>query len=545
MRAAAGCYRWLRRLSVIACVSFGLIVAVALPASAHAVLEHSTPAADAVVKTEPADVVLTYDETVVTASDALQVYDDKLQPVKAGPTTHPNGTGDTIETALPPGLTDGTYTVTWRVTSADTHIVSGSFEFSIGHRTKVTGEPPTVNQDSATLTASGLIRGLGYLGLIAGPGMLVVAIWLWPAGLAMRRVRRVVIGGGALLAVVTVVGFLVQGALASGVPLKHAFHGSALRLGLDGRFGRAGLERLALLMLLADLTLGLRGREQVQRYAVSAAALALAATWPYAGHASTGSMVPLAYIADLVHVSAMAIWLGGLLLLVVGALTVADGRTADVVGRFSELALITVTLIVATGLFAAWRNVRHWGALTATTYGVLLLVKTGIVVLAICAAYLSRHVARRLGGSGEATLGRLRRTVAAEAGVAVVVLGVTAALTGTAQAYEVYAPSFTHSANDGGIVVTVHLDRTRVGSSELVVSTRRVDGDVQRIISISGSLTEVDPPVGPLPITFHAGGTGREAAPVVFPDQGSWQVQLNVQTSAINEIAVTATIPIR
>lgn len=537
--------RWPRRVAVLVPASVAFLIAMALPASAHAVLEHSTPAADTIVKTEPVVVVLTYDESVVAASDAIHVYDDHLQAVKAGSTSHPAGKGSSIEASLPPGLANGTYTVTWRVTSADTHIVSSSFEFSIGHHTKVVGSPPTIRQDPATLTDSGVIRGLGYLGLVLGPGMLIAALWLWPAGLALGRVRRTIVGGSIGLAVVTLAGFVVQGGLAAGVPLAHAFDRSALRLGVEGRFGKAGMERLALLVVLLDLFLILRNDERRRRYAVSFAGLALAATWAYAGHASTGSLVPLSFIADLVHVAAMATWLGGLALLLVGVLPTVTEGAQGVVARFSEWALASVTLLVATGLYASWRNVRHWGAYTATRYGVLLLVKSGVVVVVIAVAVVSRRLVARRTAAREMPLSRLRWSVGAEAGIAVVILAITAALTGTAQAYEVYAPAFSQAATDGDIVVTVHLDHTRVGSVELVVSTRRVNGDVQKIAVISGSLTEVDPPVGPLPITFHSGGVGREVATVSFPDQGTWQVQLNVQTSPINEIEVAATVPIR
>ena len=62
---------------------------------------------------------------------------------------------------------------------------------------------------------------------------------------------------------------------------------------------------------------------------------------------------------------------------------------------------------------------------------------------------------------------------------------------------------------------------------------------------LDGSLTEVNPPVGPLPLTFQSRGVGREVATVTFPSQGDWTVQLDVQTSAINEIAVSTTIPVR
>ena len=546
MRAAGGhrWRRWCSRVAFLLPACGAVVAATALPASAHAVLEHSYPAAEAVLRARPVVVDLTFDETVLAASDALHVYDDHLQPVATSVTTHPGGRGDEIAADLPADLAAGTYTVTWRVTSADTHVVSGSFEFSIGHRTTVSGGPPTVQQDSVTLAASGLMRGLGYIGLVAGPGALIVALWLWPAGLARRRVRRVLSGGGLLVAVATLLGFAVQGALAAGVPLSRALTSSALHLGVDGRFGRAGLDRLALLVVLAELAVMYRERLRQLRMFASVTGVALAATWSYAGHAGTGSLVPLTFIADLVHVSAMATWLGGLLLLCTGVLPQAGEDAHAVVSRFSEWALAAVTLIVATGVFASWRNVRHWGALTGTSYGVILLIKICVVAVAIGIAMISRRLAARPLATDQ-SIGRLRRTVVAEAGFAVVVLGLTAALTGKAQAYEVYAPPFTQSATDGGIVVTVHLDRTTVGTAQLVVSTRRVDGGVQQISQITGTLTELDPPIGPLQIRFRSAGPGREIATVSFPDQGSWQVLLDVRTSAIDEIEVAATVPIR
>jgi copper transport protein len=548
----------LRRLLIVAPLTGIAMVVFAGPASAHAVLEHSSPAADSLVKSSPAVILLSFDETVIAASDAVLLYDDHLHAVRVGATVHSPAHGNDIQVPVPITLSKGTYTVTWRVTSADTHVVSGSFTFSVGKRTPVTGEPPKSTVDYTSETALGVVRGLGYAGLIAGPGALVLLLWLYPAGLGERRMRRVLTGGGALLVVVTVAGFVVQGGLAAGVPLHNAFRVSIIRLGMKGRFGRAGIERLVLLFMLAqaaviadhDRRLRPPGRSAAGlRSALLASVVAglLAATWPYAGHASTGSLVPLSFIADWVHVAAVATWLGGVVVLLVIVLRKPALATATAfVASFSEWALAAVLLIVATGLFAMWRNVRSWGALPHTTYGVLLLVKSGVVLVVIAVGYLSRRHVKRLASRGAAgALSGLRRTVVAEAGVAFVVLGVTAALTGTAQAYEVYAPALTRTATDAGITVRVHVDSTRVGNTTLLVSTTRVAGGPQAIEELDGSLTEVSPSVGPLPVTFRAVGKGREVATVTFPDQGDWALQLNVQTSPINAIAVSTTIPVR
>jgi copper transport protein len=244
----------------------------------------------------------------------------------------------------------------------------------------------------------------------------------------------------------------------------------------------------------------------------------------------------------------MTAWLGGLAMLLVGPLrrrADADDPTPFVVtAAFSEWALNAVTLLVATGLFAAWRNVRDVGALPATHYGRLLLWKTGVVVALLVVARASRRHAERLDRFGDAPIPKLRRAVGVESVGAAVVLAITAYLTATPPASQTYAPAFTRSATDNGVTVTVHVDRTAVGPAQLVVSATR-DGSRQRIARIGGSLSEVDPPVGPLPVTFRSTGVGRETATVTFPSPGSWSLMVTVQTSPIDSIAVSTTIRIR
>jgi copper transport protein len=279
---------------------------------------------------------------------------------------------------------------------------------------------------------------------------------------------------------------------------------------------------------------------------ISLVALGLAAMWPYAGHASAGDLVPLAFVADWVHVAAMATWLGGLTVLLIGPLR-NDAPATDtfrMLAGFSEWALNAVTLIVATGLFAAWRNVRVFGALTATHYGRLLLWKTGIVVLVVVIARLSRRHAEGLDRRGGAPLPVLRRTVLAEASGAVAVLAITAFLTGSAQASQTYGPAFTRAATHDGITVTVHVDRTHVGVAHLLVSTDR-GGAVQPMTSVTGSLAELDPRLGPFPITLRIIGRGRALGTFAFPEAGVWSLTLDVETTSHMPISVATTVRVR
>jgi copper transport protein len=528
----------------------GLLVLGANPAVAHAEVERTNPVANSIVPSSPRQVILTFDEAVFPARDAIRLYDDRLAPVQIGETFHPPGVGKLVAARVTRSLPAGTYTVAWRVTSDDGHVVAGQFTFSVDHPTAVSGVAPGTRHNSTTSLLAALARGLGYVGLVAGPGALAVMVWLLPAGFARRRIRLMLYSGGLLLVLATGLAVWVQGAAAAGVSVGHALNGADLRLGMAGHFGRAAAARLVLLIALLWVGLvGMRRRARVPVGTTSVVALALAATWPYAGHAAVGDLVPLAFIADWVHVAATATWLGGLAVLLLGPLrSVSNPKSAPesfpMLAAFSEWALNAVTLIVATGLFAAWRNVRTFGALTGTHYGRLLLWKSGVVVLVVVVARLSRRYAEGLGRRVGAPLPVLRRTVLAEASGAVAILAITAFLTGTAQAAQTYGPAFTRSAVHDGITVTVHVDRTHIGIAHLLVSTTRY-GKVQAIESIEGSLSETDSPVGPLPIVFRAAGAGREAATFTFPGVGEWSLNLGVGTSNGQRIAVVTTVRVR
>ena len=146
----------------------------------------------------------------------------------------------------------------------------------------------------------------------------------------------------------------------------------------------------------------------------AALTIGLASTWAMADHAGTGIQVPLAVPSDVVHLTAVAIWTGGLATLVTIVLRrpgssdatrraerrryqAATAEAARAVSRFSPIALGCVIAIVITGTYQAWRGVGlSWGALFDTTYGQLLLVKIGAICVLVALGDLARHRVQRL-----------------------------------------------------------------------------------------------------------------------------------------------------
>ena len=114
-----------------------LICSLALPSSAwaHATLVKVTPENEAVLATPPTAVRFVFDDTVRPASGIKAVRNDGGASVLAGK-AHVVG-GRTLVVPLESGLSDGDYTVLWRVVSDDGHTIAGVTVYGVG-----AGRPP-------------------------------------------------------------------------------------------------------------------------------------------------------------------------------------------------------------------------------------------------------------------------------------------------------------------------------------------------------------------------------------------------------------------
>ncbi|MFD7626283.1 copper resistance CopC/CopD family protein, partial [Streptomyces sp. NPDC059851] len=396
--------------------TFALIVGGTGRAFAHSGLSGSDPADGAVLQTAPKHVTLTFNESVGLSEDSLRVLSPDNERVNPRPAQHADGKDNTGRVELPDKLAQGTYTVAWRVTSADGHPISGAFVFSIGKPSGTAAAAAAAPADPLDGTAAGRLYGLfryvaySGLALLVGAAAFVLVCW-YPAG-AVRGVRRLLAAGWAALAVSTVALVLLRGPYEAAGQLSSAFDPSRLGRTVTGRHGGALVARLVLLavagVLLRRSAVRLSGGDhgaQPHRpgrgahTAGAVLALGLALTWAAAEHASAGIQVPLAVPVAVLHLLAMGVWLGGLVtLLVVLRCRGSGGRAvpAAAIGRFSTLAFAAVAVLVGTGVYQSWRQVGSWEALSTTSYGRTLLVKIVAVVLLLWAASFSRRWTARL-----------------------------------------------------------------------------------------------------------------------------------------------------
>jgi copper transport protein len=402
------------------------VTALALPsgASAHAYLLSVQPQDRSVIAVAPRNVVLTFDQAILPASgiEAIRNGGGSVLGGKA------QVNGRTLVIPLKSGLQRGAYTVRWRAISQDGHLEGGVIAFGVG-----TGIGPPTPALSAGSTTPGpgqiAARWVFFIGLLVAAGAAVFQILIWRIGLPdaeltreeRRRVDARELRAGSIM---LLAGFAaaILGAL---LLLLLTGAGSNTRFGrvLDIGLVLAGVGAVASLAAL---------KLRVVRPAALAAALAVLPVPSLAGHALDPGQSRLDLVVDIGHVTASAVWLGGLLTLVVvlpwagRVLTpqVRERLLLPLARRFSTLAFAAVVMLAATGVGRALAELGAVSELWTTSYGVTLIVKTAL--LAVLLGFAARNRVFLLDGP----FARLRLGVAAESAVLLGLIVAVAVLTG-------------------------------------------------------------------------------------------------------------------
>jgi copper transport protein len=553
-------------------------VAVAGPASAHASLVSSDPPAGAHLDGAPTAVRLTFSEHVSLIRNAIRLLD--------GPTTvtglgTPISAGSTVTVPINRSLADGDYLLVYRVVSADTHVVGGSIPFRVG-----AGGPaavtPVATGDGAGLglrTGAGVDRWVAYLGAVGLLGVPAFVLLCWPAGGRDRLVRLAVSAGALLVILSAAAGIPLQAAGATGGSLRSVFSDGGVRQVLRESYGQAMLARICFAVVLAALLARALRRPGSFGLAVAGAAgLGLALNYARTGHAAVGEYPALTLSLDAVHLLAVAVWLGGLLVLGARLLPRPPRDCARVLQRWSGVAMAAVAVLVASGVGQAWRELPTRSALVDERYGRLLLLKAAGLVVLVALGNLGRVRVRRyaqrarppgvpvsasLGAMpatdpGPAYLARLRASVALESAIAAGVLAVSAALVVTSPRAAASPPPAglaapaANPAPVGGstdLPTGVHVDLTvspgAIGSPTIDVVVRGRDGAVLDPPEID--LTAALPQVGVQPITLNLtkidSGHYR-AAGETLPIAGTWTFTVTVRTSDIDAGVGAISVPL-
>ena len=448
------------RIAVVltaAAVAAGLILPAT--ASAHAYLIKTVPAASVVLNAPPKNIQLTYDEAVEPRFAIISVTDADGHQETTGPVHRSPSDPDTLVVPLRPNLPEGWYLIYWRAISVDGHPVNGAFTYAVGPNP---GPAPQfqVPSISATATTPGLLitRWLMFVFVMVAIGLVVLRL------LVARPLVRVV--EGVSLKPLTIAFGIVAGLGLIAIPvyLDVSTANDSLRSVFDlpalvplfrvTAFGRAMVDLeicFALFVLAAAIALWNdrpnRTRRSVAELIASVGALLAAAAVLIvpgaAGHAAQTSPRGLTLLFDWLHVGSGSVWLGGLTGLLVLWWTVpSETRVAALsafVPRFSNVALGSVVVVAATGVGEAVVHMPAVNALWETGYGEAILVKAGLLGLAmlIASGNLLRSRPRLIAAQRQPDLGQpaarlLRGLVSGEVVVVIAIVFAAAVLSSLA-----------------------------------------------------------------------------------------------------------------
>jgi copper transport protein len=566
------------RSAVAVLVALGVTAIAPASALAHAQLLGTQPVSGTTLQRTPREVIFEFNQAVGGTIGAVRVYNAAGEEVDSGNVSHPDRNEHWMGVGLPAHLPDGTYTGTYRVVSADTHIVYGGLVFNIGHPSKASQSVAgLINRNKSgpvTNVAFGVVRALDYISLsllIGTLAFLLVAVapsvrederlHAAFAGAFNRRIRRILTLAVALGVVVSVLGVLLQGAEASGLSLWSSLKSNVISSTLDSRFGWVwGVRAIDWLAIGAAL---IARRRFLARALVGLGAAYLVLTPALAGHASIQSPVAVFFPVDVLHVAAASLWVGGIATIVF-ALSAAT-RTLELpqrtplllatLARFSPLALASVLVIAATGVIQAYIDVRSLSALTNSTYGALILIKTLLLGLLIGLGAVNREriipALKRLAGSG-ATPGEigvlLRRTTRGELAGMASVFAVTATLVAYAPPIDAASGPFSLNTSFGPAEIEFYLSPARVGPNAIHLYMINAKTGTQFTATKQLTLTAALPSksIGPLPLKAYLSGPGHYTIPAaILSPAGTWTIEIVDRVSLFNEYIKQIKVPIR
>lgn len=383
--------RQAHRVAAVALAAFAVVAGLQQEAYAHASVLSTFPADGALLDSNPGTIEIAFNETV-------EVPEGSIRLVRSGGATEPlthtlrEEVSGTLLEAGTPNMPAGWYAISWRAISADGHPVGGAFSFRVGQTDQTLAEAGLSISDPAGpyLAASHPIRALGYLATLLAVGLLG-ALWASSGPRAREELPKVAetLRRGALIAAGTGIAAIALGVVNSALILNGGSFdriGPVTQLILRSTAGSGYMIRMSgmLAMCTAVLLLADRQTRKAGWLIGAAGAYGIMHGYAVAGHAALVPQEALASVSLVVHLSAGALWLGG----IPGVLLTLSSRprpslaaTAEIVDRYSRIATLAVVGVLVFGTATAVTMVETVTDLFTTAYGLGMLAKILIVLI--------------------------------------------------------------------------------------------------------------------------------------------------------------------
>jgi len=539
----------------------------------HATLLRTVPQANSRLEQLPPRVELYFNEGIEEIFNGVRVLNRNGLPVHSGQATLSRNRRE-LSVALKDNLPSGIYTISWRATSSDGHQIGGNFGFSVGEEFQASEMVEGQSEEGENWPgfSMALTRWLYFLTLMVFVGGFTFGALILvplikhseleiPAEVltALRKpFLRFSLWSWVVLLVTALFNLLFKAAAMAGTPLLGAVNGDILTAVISssqyGRMWALGF----VVTLVSGIVFWLYrsiwtapqdiSKSALLLYLGTALGTVLLFTVSNSGHAAAVTeWRAVALGSDVLHLMATAIWVGGLiyLVLLMRLLSAAEPPLraqllGEVLLRFSRMAQFCVLTIVLTGAYTTWIHIPSWSAFVTTWYGWTLLTKIvlvlpllaiGAVNLLVIKPQLGKSLIEKSEKALEAIFGvlqRFRPLVQAEVVLGVIILLVVTVLTNLSPAATATSGGPSLVSNRTDFDITLLVEPNQVGHNNVQVLVKDQEGypvDLENVL-LDVMMTDMDMPWQRLEATLQEDGSYRTEA--VLGMAGNWRVNVRV-----------------
>jgi copper transport protein len=493
---------------------------------AHAVLLDSSPKPGEMLMQSPSEVVANFNEGV--GPIFFKVLDVKGQPVGDPGEIRLDGTKMILP--LRATIPNGTYVLTYRVISADTHPVGATFGFSIGEPMKTVDATADAGSRSIWSLAVAVNRWVLYAGMLWVAGTALFLLLLGIEGSLREDARQKARWASVVTALsyVLAVGFGGADMQLGGVDAL--WKAATWRSGLDSTLAPSAVFGvISMALLYAGCMAGER-----RRHGVLIAGVALAiGSFLVTGHAATAP--PAWLMAPVVgaHLLATAFWIGAFRPLLLSTRQLSAADSGALMQRFSNFAVPAVIVALISGSAISLKQLGSPANLFNNDYGTVLLTKIILVFVIIgIAAYNKINLTPKLIANDAAGVSKIKRTITLELMLYLIVLAAASALTVTTPPRALVATGEAGAAeanmammsgglvkrtleNDAGYSAEIELSPAKVGENMLMVTVK----DPAGVIVQSATALEVT-------VALESAGISEVRLKAEAVGNGMWHVMI-------------------
>ncbi|MDF9763670.1 MULTISPECIES: copper resistance CopC/CopD family protein [Peribacillus] len=517
-------------------------------ASGHATVISSNPSPNEVMDTLPEKISIQFSENIQPAFHSLEVFSQDGDKIQIQDSAISEQSEKVLEAKWKGTIDEGIYYIKWRVVSSDGHPIEGTIPFQFGDSTVLPNqEISKVNAgfpDSITV----FLQSLQYICFAALTGILFFQLSLMKGSRlfeASSRARLYLWLSYAGLAFSIFCSLPLKVTIDAGVGWADAFNGTFIKEVLNATsFGTIWIIEILLLLLLFLVIYFMLENTLIKSlpflsFIIIAILMVCKAL---TGHTAAVPNQVLAVLMDFLHLLSMALWLGGLLALLVILPGLANRQADDkktfywsIIQRFSRWSFLFVIILIISGIYSSLQHVPTIHSLINTTYGQLLLAKIGLMLVMIVLGAF--HYFR-----GKKRVKKLGYSVGMEFGLGIVVLIVAALLTNVQTAMSSPGPIEKTLLTDENNEVTLMVTPNKVGDNLIQVDLSNGGKPIAEIEQLTITMQPVDTPGGEIKLQMKEKSTGTFASKSILTMPGKWNIHIHGLTDSLDSINADFTI---